>query len=214
MSDPTRGQTARIISILRSPAARKISFTLGVWRIDALAFEEIASAIALGDIEVVVAPAKGGGEAEYNFKKDLIVVPDVTYGAKITQQGAIIHECVHAFVDMENFTGQAESANEAAAYLAGMLYILHTGIVMPPIITPVGNLAAGIAKTIIGQPGAAVPKMFETDLRRAIASEPFYKRQGVTFRSPDHADGLWRVRALRGRTDIDMVKLPPKTRLA
>jgi hypothetical protein len=214
MPDPSQGQAARVIGILRSPAARKIAFTLGAWRINALAFENIASAIALGDIEVVVAPPKGGAEAAYNFKRDFIMVPDVTYGAKVTQQAAIIHECVHAFVDMKQIAGQAESANEAAAYLAGMLYILHTGIDIPPTDHPIAILAGGIAKKMIGKPGAAVPSTFESDLRKTISSHPRYRDQGVTLDSPDTSNGLWRVRALRGRTDIDMVKLPPNTRLA
>jgi hypothetical protein len=214
MSDPTQGQTARILSILRSPAARRIDFILGAWRINALAFENVASAIELGDIDVIVGTPKGGGEAEYNFKRDILVVPTAAYGATITQQSGIIHECVHGFVDIKHIAGQAESANEAAAYLAGMLYILHTGNPIPPTKNPIGVLAADIAKKMIGQPGAAVPSTFESDLRRTIASRPLYQRQGVTFDSPERSEGLWRVRALRGRTDLDMVKLPPNTRLA
>jgi hypothetical protein len=187
---------------------------LGAWRIDAAAFENVASAIELGDIEVIVGTPKGGGEAEYNFKRDFVVVPTATYGIIITQQSAIIHECVHAFVDKKHIAGQAESANEAAAYLAGMLYILHTGNPIPPTKNPIGVLAAAIATKMIKQPGAAVPSTFESDLRRTIASRPLYQSQGMTFDSPEPSDGLWRVRALRGRTDLDMVKLPPNTRLA
>jgi hypothetical protein len=214
MSDPTQGQTARILSILRSPAALKINFILGAWRINALAFENVACAIELGDIDVIVGTPMGGGEAEYNFKRDILVVPTAAYGSIITQQSGIIHECVHGFVDIKHVAGQAESANEAAAYLAGMLYILHTGNPIPPTTNPIGVLAAGIAKKMIGQPGATVPSTFESDLRRTIASRPIYQRQGMTFDSPERSDGLWRVRAFRGRTDLDMVKLPPNTRLA
>lgn len=214
MSDPTQGLIARIVAILRSPAARKIDFILGAWHINADVFENVAGAIELGDIDVIVDTPKGGGEAEYNFKRDIVIVPSATYGTTLTQQFGVIHECVHAFVDMKHIAGQTESANEAAGYLAGMLYILHTGNPIPATKHPVGVLAAAIAKKIIGQPGAAVPSTFEADLRRTIASRPIYKNQGMTFDSPDTSDGLWRVRAFRGRTDLDMVRLPPNTRLA
>jgi hypothetical protein len=214
MSDPTQGQAARILSILRSPAARRIDFILGAWRINALAFEDVASAVELGDIDVVVETLKDGAEAGYNFKRDILIVPTAAYGATVTQQSGIIHECVHCFVDIKHTAGQAGSANEAAAYLAGMLYILHTGNPIPPTKHPIGVLAAGIAKKMIGQPGAAVPSIFESDLRRTIASSPLYQRKGMTFDSPEGSEGLWRVRAFRGRTDLNMVKLPPNTRLA
>jgi hypothetical protein len=214
MSDPTQGQAARIVSILRSPAARKIDFILGAWHVNALAFDNVASAIELGDIDVFVGTPTDGAEAQYNYKRDILVVPTAAYGAALTQQSGIIHECVHGFVDIKNIAGQAESANEAAAYLAGMLYILHTGNPIPPTKHPIGVLAAGIAKKIIGQRGAVVPSLFESDLRRTIASSPHYQRQGMTFDSPERSEGLWRVRAFRGRTDLDMVKRPPNTRLA
>ena len=214
MPDPTQGQAARIVRILRSPAARKIDFILGAWRINADAFENVASAIELGDIEVSIGKPKGGGEAEYNFKRDIVILPTATYGTRITEQSGIIHECVHAFVDIKHIDGQTESANEAAGYVAGMLYILHTGTDIPAMTNPVGVLAASIAKKMIGRPGAAVPTTFEEDLRRKITSRPIYKDQGMTFDSLERSEGLWRVRAFRGRTDLDMVKLPPNTRLA
>jgi hypothetical protein len=216
MADKTEIQIAkkRIINVIRSPAAGKIDFILGAWRINADALEDVASAIQLGDVEVKIDTPKGGGEAEYNFKRDILIVPTAAYGVALTQQSAIVHECVHVSLDMKQVAGQAESANEAAAYLAGMLYILHTGNEIPPTKHPIAVLAGSIAKKVIGQPGAAVPSTMEADLRRTIVATPLSQKQGMTFDSPDRPDGLWRVRAFRGRTDLDMVKLPPNTRLA
>jgi hypothetical protein len=216
MSDPTHGATARILSILRSPAARRIDFTLGRWHINADAFESVAKAIELGEIDVVVgAAARAGVEAQYNNKSDFVRVPNSGYGATVTQQAGILHECVHAVVDMQNISGQAESANEAAAYVAMMLYTLHTGSPIPPSNVPIADIADVIADYMKDHPGAAVPSMFEADLRNVIALHPNYRGKGMTLLSPDNSNGLWRRDALRGRTDLNRTKrLPPGTRLA
>jgi hypothetical protein len=212
MSDPT---TARILTILRSPAARRIDFHLGRWHINGAAFETVAKAIALGDIDVVVGPPSSDStvEAAYNFKRDFINVP-AGYGGTLTQEAGIIHECVHAFVDMQAIQGQAESANEAAAYVAMMLYILNRGHPIPPSKVDITHIAKPIAEYMKMHPGAAVPSTFESDLRWIIAMNPFYRSNGVTTSSPDTSDGLWR-RALRGKTDLNRTKrLPPGSRLA
>jgi hypothetical protein len=76
---------------------------------------------------------------------------------------------------MPNISGQAESANEAAAYVAMMLYILHTGSPKPPSNVPIADIAGVIADYMKDHPGAAVPSMFEADLRNAIALHPNYR---------------------------------------
>jgi hypothetical protein len=210
---PTVRQRGFLAS-LRSPAARRIDFILGKWHINASAFESVAKAIELGDIDVVVGtPSTDPAvEAVYNHKRDFVNVPNASYGAHLTEQAGIIHECVHAFVDIQNISGQTESANEAAAYVAMMLYILHTGNRIPPSNVGIAEIATPIAEYMKDHPGAAVPSIFESDLRWIIAMSPVYRSKGMTTSSPDRSDGVWRF---RGRTDLNRTKrLPPGTRLA
>lgn len=186
---------SRVSSILRSPTTRKIDFRLGQWQINAVAFERVANAVTVLDIDVVVGGVSPGAEASYNFSDDTLLLPDDQYGMTVRGQAGIVHECVHAFVDLMNVSGQSDSANEAAGYIAYLLYLLYSAYHFPPAAPGVGNLAntaMTIAQSIMNTPGAVVPPQDETALRTAIAGTAHYRNKGMTVSSPANANGWFR----------------------
>jgi hypothetical protein len=186
---------SRVASILRAPATRKIDFRLGQWQINAVAFERVAVAVTVLDIDVVVGGVSPGAEATYNNDNDTLLLPDEQYGTTVRGQAGIVHECVHAFVDMINVSGQSDSANEAAGYIAYLLYLLYSAYHFPPIAPGVGNLAntaITVAQSIMNTPGAVVSRHDEIALRTAIAGNAHYRNNGMTVSSPTKSNGWFR----------------------
>jgi hypothetical protein len=183
---------SRVISTLRLPATKKIDFRLGQWQINAITFERVATAVMVLDIEVDVGGVSAGAEASYNSNIDTLLLPSAQYGTDVLRQAGIVHECVHAYVDLMTVSGQSDSANEAAAYVAGLLYLLYSLKVAPTPVVDFGKLAMTIAKSIMNKPGAGVSPKDEMALRTAIASFAHYRNKGMTVSSPAHANGLYR----------------------
>ncbi|QIG92277.1 hypothetical protein [Bradyrhizobium sp. 6(2017)] len=230
MPDQTHSPNASILATLRSAEAQRINFHLGPWHIDGAAFERIARAIEVGDIKIRVEPLPQDVEARYDDFNDYVVVPPAFFAGTVGDRAAIIHECVHAIVDLQNSKGQFESSNEAAAFLASFLFRLNSGEAIPPATGGNANVrlvttAEGIARNLQKQPGAAVPTRDLSDLRWSIATHPHYRTKGVTYISPNSSDGLFRLKMRRksentdpnrrGQTDLNYTKnLPPGSRLA
>jgi hypothetical protein len=189
---------SRVAGILRSPTTRKIDFRLGQWQINAAAFERVANAVTVLDIDVVVGGVSPGAEASYDSQNDALLLPDDQYGTDVRGQAGIVHECFHAFVDVMNVSGQSDSANEAAGYISYLLYLLYSAYHFPPVVAGVANLAnttMTIARSIMNTPGAVVSQQDEMALRKAIASTPHYQNKGMTVSSPANANG-WSRHAL------------------
>jgi len=173
MDSTQRMMRDRIAAILLSPTTRKIDFRLGQWTINADSFARVANALVVGDIQVNVGLQAGHGksvEAQYNFRTDTIAVPNANYGTTTLGQAGIVHECVHAFVDMQAVSGQSEAANEAAGYLAYMLFLLFSLKTVPTPVVDFGKLSLTIAQSIMNTRGAVVSTKDEMALRAGIAA--------------------------------------------
>ncbi len=80
----------------------------------------------------------------------------------------------------------ADTQDEAAAYLAGSLYMIYIGtpFTNPNTIAPLNYLKADlIAQSIQGKKGAIVSTQDEANLRAFVASIPLYSNVGVNYYS-------------------------------
>jgi hypothetical protein len=130
---------------LRSPTAKRIRFIapakyVGDVTIDHTAFETVAKALEDLRIDIVVQPAaafRPGVAAQYdstNFTIPYISVAGFTSGTLTVQpiigrvgEDDVIHECVHAYFDLQSIKLGATD-NEAIAYVADALYARMTAL--------------------------------------------------------------------------------------
>jgi hypothetical protein len=142
----------RVIKIVRSATTSKIDFQLRQWRINANSFEQVANGSLVLDVQVDSGNVYAGKQAQYDYKTDTLELPDANYGIDPMGMAGIVHESVHAYIDL--LAGRiTESANEAAGYLAQMLFLLHSGSTVPTPLSP-GDVALRIARNIRNTPGA------------------------------------------------------------
>ena len=184
----------RVISVLRSPTTRYIDFTFSKWTFNAASFARVAHAVAVGNISISVGGnLHPGAEANYDPDSDTITLPNANYGTTVLGQAGILHECTHAFVDMENRKHSMDSASEAAGYIAYAMYLCYALDSIPDSILPYGLIAMDIAVSLVNDGGGLVSLADEMKLRQAIAADPHYKKyQHMTLTSPFAADGLRR----------------------
>lgn len=138
-ADRTLGQ--RVVTVLRGPLARRVRFRFngqaGPVAVDHSSFDRVARAINSDNIRVTdLAHAPGGvhshslagaydGEGSRNF----FYVRPAGHNSRIWE-GTIIHEAVHASIDLTH-SYIATADNEAAAFLAGAMYFVMTGLPIP-----------------------------------------------------------------------------------
>lgn len=125
----------RILSILRSPEAARIRFTVststGKVTIGKTAFDLVASAIVSGKIQVTTTQTlEPGVAAEYDSK----AIPGAASGELRTppvlgreQEGMVLHECTHAYFDLTRNAFKA-TEEEAVCYVVNTLYFRMTGL--------------------------------------------------------------------------------------
>ena len=184
----------RVVSVLTSPTTRYIDFTFSKWTFNAASFARVAHTIAVGNVSVSVAGnMHPGAEANYDPDSDTITLPNANYGTTVFGQAGILHECTHAFVDMENRKHSMDSASEAAGYIAYLMYLCYALDSIPDPILPFGLIAMDIAVSLVNDGGGIVSLADEMKLRQAIAADPHYRKyQHMTLTSPSPADGLRR----------------------
>jgi hypothetical protein len=113
----TPDQLARnlVLSTLRGPAVRRMTFGVGFLIILSAFYEDVAKAIEAGKI---VVKAKSGHIALYHgYLHPALIEVDPALG----DLGLILHECTHAIFDMRKITTRVEQS-EAFGYLAQALY--------------------------------------------------------------------------------------------
>jgi hypothetical protein len=172
----------RVINILKSPTTGKIDFYLGSMHVTGAGYLRVADAISVDKIGVRIGMVPAGAAA--SFQPWVFDFPNGQYGALPSDQATIVHEATHAMKALTlSFAGLVpDTQNEAAAYVAEALYMRYLG-------SSVGNglpqwvRADLIAKSIMGQPGAIVPKTDEDNLRVLVAMRPVYFQSGITYSS-------------------------------
>jgi hypothetical protein len=184
----------RVMTILRSPTTKKIDFRLRQWHINSDSFEKVANGILVLDVQVDSGNVTGVAQAQYDYGTDTIELPSTSYGTDLFGRAGIVHECVHAYIDLLS-SRIIESANEAAGYLAQFLYLLYSGSSFPTPVSP-GDVALKVAQNIVNTPGAVVARADEEALRKAIVNHPNYARK-MTLHLQAMRDG-WHRHNLMG----------------
>ncbi|MGL4552625.1 MAG: hypothetical protein ACRC33_15740 [Gemmataceae bacterium] len=119
----------RVLLLLCSRAAGKVEFTLDGVYFHGAYFGLIAMAITLktagfNGIGFKLGGVDPGSDAGYSPSKDAFKVSDATYGTTEFQRHALVHEAVHAYLDMAK-SSKTALTDEALAYVGGLLFHLH-----------------------------------------------------------------------------------------
>jgi hypothetical protein len=185
---------SRLFAILQSPEAQHIDFTLGSIKVDGKGLMEVVTSLMLGTLHIEIKTMDAGAAAQYEPDGNTFFFPNATFGAAVTDESSILHECVHALQDIDYgydfsrgdyFT--MESENEAAAYVAGCLYDNYKNL-NTNYNAQSWDAAQKIAVKIKDTPGAVVSDDDVRALRNAIATDPVYMSK--TFASDDtYANG-------------------------
>src|SRR5215469_7113949 len=126
----------RLMNLLMTGPVLTIDFTLDPFRVEANGFCQVWAALALDawgykTIDAVVGPLVAGAGAEYKTDLNSFIFPNEHYGLTPEEQGLMVHESVHALLDIKGFHwawGRMPAyptfiGDEAAAYVAYALYM-------------------------------------------------------------------------------------------
>jgi hypothetical protein len=109
-----------VLEILSDPVLSKLNFFVGDVHIASRLYMKVG--ILIEEEDIVVERGNEAGKAKYNMSGNrLITQPDPL--SSHDQRGLIIHECTHAFIDIDQLR-VSRLTSEAAAYLAQVTYLL------------------------------------------------------------------------------------------
>lgn len=163
--------------------------------------KSVVREVTAGRIGIKLGPVLAGAGAEYGNGENAFTFPNAAVFTSQTGKKFVIHESVHAMQDVAGgmlfsergsiFTKEAE--NEAAAYVAGALFEIYSGV------TPSSKIgvyvqAAAIADSIKNKPNAAVDTKDSDVLRLLVCAHPVYifSKSHVDNLTPNFANGLGR----------------------
>jgi len=145
-------------------------------RVDAGLLEKVATAVAQGAIGVKINPgvrrASGGAlDAEYSSISKHFTFPH-GFLRPVFDEALVVHEAVHAGFDLERIRMPAAD-DEAAAYIAQCVYLLHVGVEGSPEDEPILAATWPLARLVYG--GGIVSEELLPPLREAIWQFPGYE---------------------------------------
>ena len=193
----------RLMNLLMTGPVLRIDFTLDPFRVEANGFNQVWAALAMDGmgfktIDAVVGTLVAGAGAEYKTDLNSFVFPNEQFGLTPEEQGEMVHESVHALLDIKGFYmawGRMPPwptfiGDEAAAYVAYALYMRYAYPGRATGSHPIYDIAFRIADAIKNRPGAIVPEADASSLSTAIANNKTYKDLGVDLWTPDTIDGI------------------------
>jgi hypothetical protein len=187
-----------IVSVLRSPAARKIDFWFGPVHVNTWGLELVASAL----FRSLITCATGGLDpalqaAKYNQIERTFHFASTSVGKTTDEQSYIIHECVHAMIFLQGMS-VADTHHEGAAYVAACLFLRYAlgrsrGFVGTDSVALAYREADEIAGKIANIQGAAVANSDVWSLRNMVPLVPVEQKDGVTLYSRKYttAQAIW-----------------------
>ncbi|MDQ6785894.1 MAG: hypothetical protein M3033_03630 [Acidobacteriota bacterium] len=170
-----------ITKFLRSnPYITRINFAFGAFKIYPGAYQKhVADVFASEEIKIRMEGAGSAGAA-YDMNYDSLELKP-SFDITITSdQGLLVHECTHAYLDMQKLGLHSGHENEGAGYLAEAVFLEAAGY--PPIGSqPVRIASHRIAKTVLA--GIYwIPAVDVAALTSEVAKEPDYATK-VTYNS-------------------------------
>src|SRR5687768_7018301 len=121
---------------------KKINFQLGPLLVNAAKLQDVVKAIRASKIKVVVESAGGQLSAAYSPSPISKMTLSGEKIVKPTEHSAVVHESIHAVVDISGHKGIGGLNDEAAGYLGESIYLSARNI------GPAGLVAEPPAKKI------------------------------------------------------------------
>lgn len=205
MSDLS-GLDSRVLVAITSAPAQRINFYISAWQINALAFARVYAEIVKhmfvdGGIDIGVGELPEGAGAKYDYKDDAYTFRRDTFGTTVLNQATIVHESVHAWIDLQGYVASASQAdNEAAAYITESLFCYYatnrgsldlqnaSGLTWD--VKAVRGVADRIALSIKDTPGARVSDKDRRAMGDAVIASPVYQRNQTTKSAKLRANGI------------------------
>jgi hypothetical protein len=185
----TMSLATTIAAIFEGPRAARIHFRLGRLEISPQRLRGVGKAIKKGDIKVEVASSGKLLSASYHPHSDTLIVPDDKL-ASVAAQAGVLHEGIHALVDMYKHKEVTVLNDEAAAYLAEVIYLraAHSWVNGGAAEMAIYNAADQLAKAhgLYSKLGVRLSVDDAADLRAAIHKHPAYSSIGAHQMTSGH----------------------------
>lgn len=120
-SDASKGRRT-VIDVLKAADHQPFSFMLQGRKINTGMLRRVAKAIEDGKIGVVIDPLLPAGQAEYDSSENEFRIRSTSAPTR-EQRGLLIHEGIHAGMDLDTFGVVSVTFSEAAAYMAQVVYV-------------------------------------------------------------------------------------------
>lgn len=180
---------AKVAAIFEGPRIARIHFRLGRLEVSPARLRGVGKAIKKGDIHVVIAKTGKLLSAAYSPHSDTFTLPDDKL-ASVNSQAAVLHEGIHALVDLYKCKEVTVLNDEAAAYLAEVIYLRagHNWINGGAAEMAIYNAADQVAKAhdLYSKRGVKLSLSDVDDLRKAIHAHPAYNSIGAKQMTSGH----------------------------
>lgn len=186
---------------LGDPAHRFVNFVAFNRPISPLALTVLIQRVQAGDIRVRVnMNMPRGADAYYDPGCNTIFVPFHGYGGQPEHQMILMHESIHAILDM--YQGRTSSGqvrplrvrdDETMAYLGAALYGIGRGLPIGGSSASPARVADGVARAKLGgSTPPSQPLQFTArelaPLQRAVRNDPLYRADAMTMAFHDGVD--------------------------
>jgi hypothetical protein len=179
----------KVAAIFDGPRIARIHFRLGRLEVSPQRLRCVGKAIKKGDIHVEVAKTGKLLSAAYSPHSDTLTIPDERL-ATVSSQAGVLHEGIHALVDMYKCKEVTVLNDEAAAYLAEVIYLRagHNWINGGAAEMAIYNAADQVAKAhdLYNKLGVQLSSGDVADLRQAIHAHPAYSSIGAKQKTSGH----------------------------
>jgi hypothetical protein len=179
----------KVAAIFEGPRVARIHFRLGRLEVSPQRLRGVGKAIKKGDIKVEVSKTGKLLSAAYHPHSDTLTVPDDKL-ATVTSQAGVLHEGIHALVDMYKCKEVTVLNDEAAAYLAEAIYLraAHSWVSGGAAEMAIYDAADQVAKAhdLYSKRGVRLSVDDVAGLRAAINKHPAYSGIGAKQKTSGH----------------------------
>jgi len=179
----------KVAAIFSGPGIAGIHFKLGSLEVSPQRLHEVGRAIKKGDISIVVAKTGTLLSAAYSPHSDSLTIPDDKLATKTSRSG-ILHEGIHALVDIYKCKQVTVLDDEVAAYLAEVIYLKAIGgwVGGGKAAMRIYDAADDLAKAhnLYKKRGVKLSLSDADELRKAIHAHPAYSSIGAKQMTSGH----------------------------
>lgn len=192
----------QVLSLLRGEVVSRVTFSIGTNNgtitVNGSTFRRVARAIDAGSVSLHIVPQSqmpllGAGAVYFSgaaASNNPAYTTAITANSLFTQplrgrveEGLLVHESVHASLDLTRSTGILTVWDEAACYLAEILYCRRMGLSRTRISEVIRTAALPAVNSIIRTGSAAAADL--TNLVTTITNHPLYAPNATVCYSRD-----------------------------